>query len=165
MEKFQVPRFVIWHVHPAKLFWDFFILLCILYTVTVVPFIVCFEYQSSIIRWFDTFVDTMFIIDIVLTLFTSYLNEDGNVVVDRSKIRRHYFKGWFVVDVFASFPYSLLVFVDTGNKVCKLFGCWFFFIYSVSFLSEHWPISGQCLNFIPPENTRKPLVLWCFQGV
>ena len=27
------------------------------------------------------------------------------------------------------------------------------------------PISGQCSHFIPPENTRKPLVLWCFQEV
>ena len=26
-------------------------------------------------------------------------------------------------------------------------------------------ISGQCQHFIPPESTRKPLVLWCFQGV
>ena len=23
---------------------------------------------------------------------------------------------------------------------------------------KHWPISGQCSQFIPPENTRKPLV-------
>ena len=139
MEKFQVPRFVIWHAHPAKLFWDLFILLCILYTVTVVPFIVCFEYQDSIVRWFDTFVDTMFIIDIVLTLFTSYLDEDGNVVVDRSKIRRHYFKGWFVVDIFASFPYSLLAFVDAGNKVWRLFGCWFFLLTQFIFCLNNDP--------------------------
>ena len=26
------------------------------------------------------------------------------------------------------------------------------------------PISGQCPHFIPPENTRKPLAFWCFQG-
>ena len=27
------------------------------------------------------------------------------------------------------------------------------------------PISGQDSHFIPPENTRKPLVFWCFQEV
>ena len=26
------------------------------------------------------------------------------------------------------------------------------------------PISGQCFFFIPPENTRKAEILWCFQG-
>ena len=30
--------------------------------------------------------------------------------------------------------------------------------------SNFWPISGQCSNFTPPENTRKLLVLWCFKG-
>ena len=24
---------------------------------------------------------------------------------------------------------------------------------------------GQCSHFIPPENTRKPLVLWYFEGI
>ena len=28
----------------------------------------------------------------------------------------------------------------------------------------HLPISGQYSDFIPPENTRKLKVLWCFQG-
>ena len=27
------------------------------------------------------------------------------------------------------------------------------------------PISGKCLHFIPPENTRKLKVSWCFQVV
>ena len=26
-------------------------------------------------------------------------------------------------------------------------------------------ISGQCIHFIPHENTQKPLILWCFQCV
>ena len=30
---------------------------------------------------------------------------------------------------------------------------------------SHQPISGQCSISIPPENVRKPLVLWHFQGV
>ena len=29
----------------------------------------------------------------------------------------------------------------------------------------HWPISGQCFNFIPPEIIRKSKIFWCFQGV
>ena len=27
------------------------------------------------------------------------------------------------------------------------------------------PISGQCSNFMLPENPVKPLFFWCFQGV
>ena len=39
------------------------------------------------------------------------------------------------------------------------------YTWSIPILNAYWPISGQCSNFLPPGNTRKPLVFWCFQGV
>lgn len=120
-EKLQLPRFVINHSLPIKLFWDIFILVFILYTATVVPFTVSFEYSDDYITYFDTFVDCMFIIDIILTFFTTYIDEKGNLVTNLKKIRLDYLKGWFLLDVAASFPYSILVLqIGSESKVVSL---------------------------------------------
>ena len=36
---------------------------------------------------------------------------------------------------------------------------------SINYNNSFWPILVQCHISVPPENVRKPLVFWRFQGV
>lgn len=116
----KTPRFVILHCSTAKIVWDWFILIFILYTATSVPFIVCFKFDSVPMTIADTAVDFMFLIDIVLNFHTSYVDDDGSIVFDPQRIRRTYFRSWFFVDLVTSLPYGLLaLFIVGAARVCR----------------------------------------------
>jgi hypothetical protein len=40
---------------------------------------------------------------------TAFYNEDLEICWDRHKIAKRYFKGWFVIDFAAIFPFSLIL--------------------------------------------------------
>ena len=115
-DKIQIPRRIIPHFHPVKVAWDWFILVLILYTAICEPFAVCFyskwKHVGQSQSIFDTLVDGLFIIDIILTFFTTVLDSKGDVVVSKRLIRKSYFKlsdkTWFPLDLIASIPYSAI---------------------------------------------------------
>ena len=111
-DKIQTPRFIIPHFHPVKVAWDWLILLLILYTAISEPFAVCFyaQYTGNKLPQgvFDTLVDVLFIVDIILTFFTTVHDSKGDLVVSKREIRRAYLKVWFPIDVVAAVPYSAI---------------------------------------------------------
>jgi len=101
--------------NTVKGFWDLAILLCVVYQAFVVPFRICFNLESST-DVFDTILDIMFIVDIVINFNTGFTRK-GMVIMNRTKVTVDYLKTWFIFDVIASFPYNYLVTVnDTSNS-------------------------------------------------
>uniref|UniRef100_A0A0G4EYH9 Cyclic nucleotide-binding domain-containing protein n=1 Tax=Chromera velia CCMP2878 TaxID=1169474 RepID=A0A0G4EYH9_9ALVE len=86
--------------------WEFFTLTLILYQAVMVPFYLCFDFQPSggLAIW-EVIIDIIFIIDIIVSFFTSYY-EGANQVTDLKRIAIHYLMGWFLMDLVASFPYG-----------------------------------------------------------
>ena len=111
----DTPRCVILHCSTAKIVWDWFILIFILYTATSVPFIVCFKFDSVPMTVADSVVDMMFLIDIVFNFHTSYVGDDGSIIFDLKQIRRNYVRTWFFVDLVTSLPYGLLSLMISGG--------------------------------------------------
>ena len=95
-----------------------------MYTVTVIPFVVSFNYTDSVITLFDTFVDFLFMCDIVLTFFATYIDSNGKLITNAKQMRMTYLKGWFIWDFIAAMPYSLISFVKT-ESVSTLFNNFF----------------------------------------
>ena len=60
-------------------------------------------------RVLDYIIDTTFLIDIVLNFRTAFYNEDFEMVLDKKLIRKAYMKSWFPLDLFASFPFELII--------------------------------------------------------
>lgn len=117
----QVPKYLIRHSNILKSIWDSIILICILYTSAMVPFLVAFQVQHKIIVIIDTFVDCMFIIDIILTFFTTYVGPDGEFVTNSKMIRKNYMKSWFALDCLAALPYSVLSFALNNPVICSIY--------------------------------------------
>jgi hypothetical protein len=57
----------------------------------------------------------MFIVDIIINFRTTYINENDEVVSDPGRIARHYFTGWFFIDMIAAIPFDLLL-ANTGEE-------------------------------------------------
>jgi len=90
------PRFIIPANNRFKIVFDLFIMVCLMFTATVVPFRLAFSDGDSP-GWIAVYaiVDISFLADIILTFFTSYTDEavTGDVEVFESrKIVLNYIK-------------------------------------------------------------------------
>ena len=79
---------------------------------SIMPVHLAFAIESK--SWCLTylFVDTFFLIDIVIAFFTTYevvTDEETKEIIDRVEIATKYLKSWFVIDIISIFPVDLLV--------------------------------------------------------
>jgi hypothetical protein len=107
------PNCVNGQIHPQaawRVWWDTILTLFILYSVLSVPYRIGFDDDSSG-GWliFDYTVDIFFGLDIVFAFFTAYIDENDVLVTDRGKIVSGYMKGWFLVDLFSTLPFGLIM--------------------------------------------------------
>lgn len=86
--------------------WDVLGLIFIIYQSVVIPFRLCFGIEAEG-AWFfiETAIDISFMLDIFVQFNTGFYRR-GNLVNNRRAICENYVKSWFLIDFFASFPYS-----------------------------------------------------------
>ena len=58
---------------------------------------------------FGYVVDAIFIIDVILTMNTSFIDTNGEENFNKADIRRNYLKLWFWIDLIACFPLEILI--------------------------------------------------------
>lgn len=114
--------------HPFKIVWDFVCISFIIYQVLYVPIEVCFQIrQVGAMAVFEIFQDFFFPIDILVSFNTGIVKE-GMLILSRKKIAINYLKGWFMVDLISSFPFSMIIeddyfdiYVSDFNKLRAIF--------------------------------------------
>ncbi|KAM9426559.1 voltage-gated inwardly rectifying potassium channel KCNH6 [Pholidichthys leucotaenia] len=134
--KLQVPETTWWillHYSPFKAFWDWIILLLVLYTAVFTPYSAAFlldghrnfrqrscGYTCDPLNVVDLMVDVLFIVDIIINLRTTYVDQNDEVVTQPTQIAKHYIKGWFPIDLFAAIPFDLLIFRSSSDEMATL---------------------------------------------
>lgn len=116
IEKYQVVKVAEnsnFLLHPdarIHFIWSLIILVFILYTFTLMPWIIAFEEVEIGNFWFgiETIVDIIFFTDIILTLNTRYFTEEGSLINSRWDIFFHYLKGALILDLLTIFPFYLI---------------------------------------------------------
>jgi CRP-like cAMP-binding protein len=109
-----------WIVHPECRFtglWDIFSMVLIVYSCITIPYRLGFGIEANASEQIvDYAVDSIFMFDCMLT-FRKAIVMDSVLIVDTGVLRTQYFKGWFLLDFFSSFPFNLLlgVFFDLDN--------------------------------------------------
>ncbi len=92
-----------------KTSWDLMGLFLILYEALVIPYRVTFKMLSTgFLMFFEIFIDTFFIIDVFINLYTGYYKK-GALVMKRRHIMCRYLKTWFIIDLLASIPFSWFI--------------------------------------------------------
>ena len=93
--------------NPYKKMWDLLIAILILYSAIITPYEIAFS-DSNKVSWFDVFIDILLGIDIVLTFFSAYTDDEENLVKNHKKIIKKYLKSWFIIDIISVLPISYL---------------------------------------------------------
>lgn len=105
-------------IHPssrAKMVWDAYAMLILLYTIVIAPLRIGFDIgdvcPSAIWLW-EFIIDLSFIIDLFLNFVTAvhvYNNGYEELRVDLKSIARHYLSSWFLVDFVSSLPIDMIL--------------------------------------------------------
>ena len=93
--------------NPYKKMWDLLIAFLILYSAIITPYEIAFS-DSSKVSWFEILIDIFLGIDIVLTFFSAYTDDEENLVKNHKKIIKKYLKSWFIVDIISVLPISYI---------------------------------------------------------
>jgi len=95
----------------ALAYWNFFLLICIIFESLVIPVHIFFRYSTGIcfeptIRYLVLGADVLFIFDIFVKMHTGYYSS-GNLVRNKALTRRYYILSrQFVIDLIALLPIS-----------------------------------------------------------
>ncbi len=96
-------------IHPEsrfKVFWELYILVLTVLVTVVAPLIVVFQFPLSVILViFDIVVTVSFTVDIVIQFNTGFIVRQ-ELVTDRKQIARRYLRGWFILDLIATLPFT-----------------------------------------------------------
>ena len=119
-------------IHPeAKYmqYWDLCTMLALVYTATVTPFEVAFlgdetpaEWNEALVYglfWTNSLVNLVFFLDMCMAFFTSYRTggrNGGNWVKNLAKIRVHYIKTWFIIDILSIIPFDEIQMSSGGGS-------------------------------------------------
>ncbi|KAF0698355.1 Aste57867_11005 [Aphanomyces stellatus] len=118
----QNHGFVISLNSKFKRWWDVLVAVITIYVVIVTPIQVGFGLKDvQTLDSIQIFVDTMFIVELVLTFRTSYIDSATREEInDAALIRRHYIYGWFIPDAASSYPVSYFNTKDQNSSVQAL---------------------------------------------
>nr|KAE8949297.1 hypothetical protein PF009_g1177 [Phytophthora fragariae] len=113
---------IIRHYSKLRISWDIIMGIMVSISAITVPFRIAFNVQDVLVFYAtDRMSDVLFVLDVVLSFFTTYVDETGVEIVDRKEIRRHYLKTAFFVDIMATIPFDFVIeAVAAGNAFKSL---------------------------------------------
>ncbi|CAM9958680.1 unnamed protein product, partial [Ectocarpus fasciculatus] len=111
------PRFLIHPYDRRKVVWDIFVAILIVYGCLNIPLRIGFDLPTSLGQIIaDSFIDIVFLSDIILSFRTVYLAPDGEPVTNPGDIAIRYLKGAFLIDVCSTIPVDLLMLLLGGTS-------------------------------------------------
>jgi potassium voltage-gated channel Eag-related subfamily H protein 7 len=99
-------RWIILQGNSSKFIWDLYIVSVLILVAFVVPYRLAFaEVDSDFWLWTYQTIDLMFLVDIIITFFSSIQTDDNSEeITDFKLIAIAYIKSWFFFDVISILP-------------------------------------------------------------
>lgn len=90
---------------PFRTRWDLIMMVLALYNCFTVPFFVSFYTEKSVMFFvLNTLIDMVFLCDVYLNFYTTYIDKNGDEITDHKKIVHNYVTGGLWLDLVASVP-------------------------------------------------------------
>ena len=83
-----------------------------LINVATIPLSLSFEpavFKKNLFTYSNYVIDLMFLLDIIFSFRTTYIDDKGEEVLDSFNIAKNYIGTTFVVDVLATFPFDIFI--------------------------------------------------------
>eukprot|EP00441_Pelagodinium_beii_P037253 CAMPEP_0197645090 /NCGR_PEP_ID=MMETSP1338-20131121/17851_1 /TAXON_ID=43686 ORGANISM="Pelagodinium beii, Strain RCC1491" /NCGR_SAMPLE_ID=MMETSP1338 /ASSEMBLY_ACC=CAM_ASM_000754 /LENGTH=1465 /DNA_ID=CAMNT_0043218587 /DNA_START=123 /DNA_END=4516 /DNA_ORIENTATION=+ len=110
-------RWIISATDEKKITWDLFVGALIVYSVIAITYKVSFGSESSqFVVVFDVCVDIFFLIDLVLSFRTAFIDAEGVQNTIPVVIARNYMTGWFAIDFLSTAPIDRIVEAAVGSS-------------------------------------------------
>ena len=109
VRKDTVSKGIISPFNAAHICWDLFVSFLLLVTLITLPLGLAFEQLSADVYYFNLTVDCIFILDIIKSFNTGYVNSDDIEVMDRYSVTKSYLLGWFIPDLCSSVPIEFIL--------------------------------------------------------
>jgi len=106
------PEYVIRTNATWKLYWDLAMVVLVLYNSVSVPFLAAFDPENKLeaLEVLEYLLDGCFAIDILFSFTTSYMDDNGDEVLDHRHIARHYGCSYkFPLDVVGVLPVETIL--------------------------------------------------------
>jgi len=104
-----------------RILWEFFVLLITIVATIASPLIVVFNLPlRGGLLLLDIFITLIFSVDIFLNFHTGF-EERRKIITDKKAIGKRYMKGWFIPDLLATIPFSLIFISVQGMLLTRLF--------------------------------------------
>lgn len=117
-----------WIIPAASLWksrWDWWIISIVIYNSIMIPWSFAFLVERRPLQEAADYIgDFFFLMDILLTFRTAYINKHGQEITSRKEIRKRYLRLWFWADLVAVFPFELFAIaakVNLSLSVLNLF--------------------------------------------
>ena len=111
-------------MHPDSFFrrrWMQLQLVISLYIIWITPVRVGFDLSAQgFWFWMEGVMNIFFWMDLIFNFFTAYEHPiTSALITDRKKIAQRYLRGWFVIDLLATFPSDYIVKAAQGTWTCS----------------------------------------------
>lgn len=100
--------------------WDLLMTLILLITCIETPYDIAFTDSTISYTAFNSILDLIFLMDIVMIFNSAFYTEDMDIVQDRWKIAISYAKGWFLVDFIAIVPFDVILNATSFNSLVRV---------------------------------------------
>jgi len=107
-----------------RICWDMHLIVLLVYIAIFVPYYIGFggsNNRGGVLKTFDRYLDIAFLVDIVLSFTTAYVDDESGVMIKSHKqIAKRYIMSYFVVDVVSGIPWEFLP-VDASSTTATNF--------------------------------------------
>ncbi|KAI3382677.1 hypothetical protein SNEBB_003900 [Seison nebaliae] len=112
-------KYLIRQHETFKKFWDAILIIATIYVSIIVPLDAAFMNTKTFLYPIDLISESLFICDVFINFFTTYVNKTGEIVTSHRLIALRYLKSWFFIDTIAAIPLDIFYYV-CGNLTVQV---------------------------------------------
>ena len=83
----------------------------LLFVAVILPYRMAFYEDDPSVGWVSVWliINVFFVVDLIITFFTTYTDSDNQEVTSHKRIAIRYLKGWFIVDIISCLPFDVMI--------------------------------------------------------
>lgn len=112
--------YILYPEDKLKNTWDLLMTIVLLITCIETPYDIAFADSTISYTLFNSILDLLFLLDILLIFNSAFYTEEMDIVEDRRSIALAYVKGWFLVDFIAIIPFDQILNATSFNSLVRV---------------------------------------------
>ncbi|OWZ16320.1 Voltage-gated Ion Channel [Phytophthora megakarya] len=114
----ELHPYTLRHNSHYRSVWDLFVIVIVLLDIVFTPLALGFNYNSAFLEFYNVLEPVVFAIDFVVRMFSSYVNDHGELISGPKKTAMNYcLSGWAVPDFLSWFPFESFAHVSHGKAI------------------------------------------------